>query len=163
MRFCAVCCLLVRLILPADTAAAAPVDSSGFVTRVLDLANAQRMSAGLAPLKPNRQLQGAAQSYSEVLASSGCFAHTCGPVPDFADRDRQAGYSGWTSLGENIASGYSTPEAVVTGWMASPEHRANILSSDYSELGVGVTPGGGQFGVCWTLEFGSRNGDGAHG
>jgi uncharacterized protein YkwD len=141
---------------PTANAAAPPVDSSGFSARVLDLTNAERSKAGLLPLAPNLQLQDAAQSYSEVLASTGCFAHTCGPVPDMIDRDRQAGYSTWTLLGENIATGYTTPEAVVAGWMASPEHRANMLSPDYSDLGVGVTRGTGPSGV-WAQEFGSRN------
>jgi uncharacterized protein YkwD len=126
---------------------------------VLGLTNAERSRAGLSPLTSDAQLQQAAQSYSEALTSGVCFAHTCGPVPDLADRDQQAGYSGWTSLAENIASGYPTPEAVVAGWMASPEHRANILSPDYTELGVGVALKEGQFGVCWT-QFGSRNGNG---
>src|SRR5215467_9966248 len=157
MRFWAVCSLLVLLIPSADPVAAAQIDNSGFAARVLDLTNAERIKAGLSPLTSNPQLQSAAQSYSEVLASSSCFAHTCGPVPDFADRDRQVGYSGWTSLAENIASGYPTPETVVAGWMASPIHRANILSPDYREIGVGVTREEGQFDVRWTQEFGSRN------
>ena len=129
------------------------MDSPG---RVLDLTNAERTRAGLQPLTSNPQLQEVAQSYSEVLASSGCFAHTCGTVHDLADRDREAGYSGWTSLGENIASGYPTPEAVVAGWMASPVHRANVLSPDYTELGIGLTSIGSTY---WTQEFGARNRD----
>jgi uncharacterized protein YkwD len=132
------------LIPSADPTAAAPGDNRGFATRVLDLTNAERIKAGLAPLVSNSQLEEAAQSYGEVLASSGCLRHTCGPVPDFTDRDQQAGYLSWTSLGENIANGYPTPEAVVAGWMASPAHRANILSPDYTELGVGVTSRGGR-------------------
>ena len=160
MRFWAVCCLLVLLIPSAGPVTAAPADSSGFAASVLDLTNIERTRAGLSPLTPSPQLQEAAQSYSQVLASSGCFGHTCGPLSDLADRDGQAGYSGWTSLGENIASGYPTPEAVVAGWMASPGHRANILSPAYTELGVGVARGVGQVDVYWTQEFGARSGDG---
>ena len=63
---------------------------SAFTARVLELTNAERQKAGLAPLSPNAQLTNAAQSYSQVLASSGCFQHTCGPVPNFAERDGQA-------------------------------------------------------------------------
>ena len=66
------------------------------------------------------------------------------------------GYAGWSAVGENIAAGYATPEDVVAGWMASPGHRANILSPNFSEIGIGVSAGGGQFGTYWTQEFGAR-------
>ena len=42
--------------------------------------------------------------------------------------------------------------------MASPGHRANILSSNYTEIGIGVVSGAGTFGTYWTQEFGSRQG-----
>jgi uncharacterized protein YkwD len=157
MRLWVVCCLLLLITVSADVVSAAPSDSREFATGVLELTNAERTRAGLSPLTSNPQLQEAARSYSEVLALSGCFGHTCGPLPDIAERDRRAGYTGWTSLGENIASGYPNPEAVVAGWMASPMHRANILSPDYTEIGVSVSRNEGQSGVNWTQEFGSRN------
>jgi uncharacterized protein YkwD len=150
------CLVLVPMLFSAAVASAEPANDSHFVGRVLELTNVERQNAGLAPLNWNPQLQDAAQTYSEVLASSGCFAHTCGPVPNFADRDGQAGYSDWSSIGENIAAGYPTPEAVVAGWMASPGHRENILSPQFTELGVGVASGGDKFGTYWTEEFGTR-------
>ena len=125
---------------------------------MLELTNAERQKAGLASLSLNAQLANAAQTYSQVLATSGCFQHTCGPVPNFAERDGQAGYTDWTSIGENIAAGYSTPETVVAGWMASPGHRANILSPNFTEIGVGLVSGGGKYGTYWAQEFGSRPG-----
>jgi uncharacterized protein YkwD len=144
-------------ILQHGVAAAAPAqDHNVFVARVLELTNTERQKAGLAPLIPSLELQTAAEGYSEVLASTGCFAHTCGPVPNFVDRDGQAGYSGWSELGENIAAGYPTPEGVVAGWMASPGHRANILSTRYTEIGVGMTSSDGSMGTYWTQEFGAR-------
>src|SRR5437660_1560261 len=113
--------LAIVSILNAAVVAAAPLDNTGdYIARVVDLTNQEREKAGLEPLNASAELQDAAQGYSEVLASSGCFEHTCGPVPNFADRDGQAGYTGWTALGENIAAGYDTPEDVVAGWMASP-------------------------------------------
>jgi uncharacterized protein YkwD len=142
-------------------AAAAPIqDQSDFSGRVLDLTNAERQKVGLGPLSVSAELQDAAQSYSQVLASSGCFQHTCGAVPDFVQRDSQAGYSGWTALGENIAAGYPTPEAVVAGWMASPGHRANILSPNFTEMGVGVSSALTSLGTYWTQEFGARGDSG---
>ena len=148
----------ILLSLHTGLAAAAPQDDAGFTARVLVLTNAERQNAGLPPLALNAQLANAAQSYSQVLAATGCFEHTCGSVPDFGDRDAQAGYTGWSTIGENIAAGYPTPEAVVSGWMASPGHRANILSSRYTEIGIGVVSGAGKLGTYWTQEFGSRTG-----
>ncbi len=156
MRLLALLWLVGLLIVPFTTASAAPSDESSYVARVLDLTNAERQKVGLAPLALNQELTDSAQTYSTVLASSGCFAHTCGAVPDFTDRDAVAGYTGWSSIGENIAAGYATPEAVVAGWMASPGHRANILSSDYTEIGIGLADGGAPYGTYWTQEFGAR-------
>jgi len=146
------------LALQTSSAAAAGPDHTPDVARVLELTNAQRHAAGLGMLKLSPQLNDAALSYSEVLASGSCFEHSCGAVPNFADRLGLAGYTGWASIAENIAAGYPTPEAVVAGWMDSPGHRRNILSPDYNEIGVGVVSGG-SYGTYWTQEFGSRPGD----
>src|SRR5579871_4126821 len=153
---------MALLLLSAHVALAAPEQAppsaaSPVVSRVLDLTNAERTKVGAPPLTLSLELTVSAQSYSEVLASGDCFEHTCGPMPDFADRDTAAGYLGWTAIGENLAGGFSTPESVVAGWMASPGHRANILSVSFSEMGVGVASGSSRFGMCWTEEFGSRD------
>jgi uncharacterized protein YkwD len=137
---------------------AAGQDHSVDLARVIQLTNAARLTAGLTPLAVSPQLNDAAQSYTQVLASGTCFDHGCGGVPNFADRIGQAGYTGWTAIAENIAAGYPTPDAVVAGWMASPGHRANILSPSYSEIGVGEVMSGGKYGTYWTQEFGSRPG-----
>jgi uncharacterized protein YkwD len=137
-------------------AATSSLDQTAFAARVLELTNSERAHVGLTPLVLSDELGAAAQGYSQVLASSGCFDHTCGPVPDFVDRDGLAGYGNWTAIGENIAEGYQTPEDVVAGWMASPGHRANMLSPNFTEIGVGVTSGGGKFGMYWAEEFGAR-------
>ena len=61
------------------TAAAAQPDMSGFTARVLELTNAERQKAGLAPLSLSTQLTNAAQSYSQVLASSFTFTNVTAP------------------------------------------------------------------------------------
>jgi uncharacterized protein YkwD len=143
----------------AGLSASASAQSAPTVARVLELTNQERARAGLAPLALNPQLTQAAQSYSQVLASDACFDHTCGPVPDMAQRDAQVGYTGWSTLGENIAAGYPSAEAVVAGWMASPGHRENILNPQYTEIGIGNVSGTGKYGSYWTEEFGARGGD----
>ena len=139
--------------------ARAPLDQPSLVARVLELTNAERGKLNLAPLELSVELQVAAQTYSQVLAAGDCFEHTCGPMPQLTDRNAAAGYAGWTWLGENIAGGYATPEAVMAGWMASSAHRANILKVEFTEIGIGVTSGGGRFGVYWAQEFGTRDAD----
>ncbi len=135
---------------------AAPRES--FAARVVELTNRERQKAGLEPLAMSRQLSQAAQAYVEVLAATGCFAHTCGPVPEMAQRGEQAGYTAWTALGENLAAGYPTPEAVVAGWMSSEGHRANILNPQFTEIGVGTASSRDRFGRYWTQELGARAG-----
>ncbi len=68
------------------------------------------------------------------MVGAGVFTHGT----DFAGRITAAGYS-WSAAGENIATGYPTPAAVVAGWMRSTGHCRNILSPAFRDLGVGVT------------------------
>jgi uncharacterized protein YkwD len=146
--------LLTLQVGPVSAAGAG--DQSGYIDRVLELTNVERQKAGLAPLALNPQLNDAAQRYSQVLAVGSCFEHTCGAVPNFVDRVGQAGYTGYKALGENIAAGFPTPEAVVAGWMSSSGHRANILSPRFREIGIGLVNGEGKYGAYWTQEFGAR-------
>lgn len=124
---------------------------------VINLTNDERQKAGRPPLTSHPSLMQAAQSYAEVLASGDCFDHTCGPVPDLRDRVEQAGYTSWIALGENIAAGAKTPEAVMNVWMNSAGHRDNILNPNYKEIGVGVASGG-RYGMYWVQVFGARSG-----
>lgn len=159
MRWATLLLLAGLLVMQTGTVAAAPTQNDTLlVARVMELTNLERQKAGLPPLSLSYELRDAAEGYSQVLASTGCFEHTCGAVPNFADRVGQAGYTGWTALAENIAAGYPTAEAVVSGWMNSPGHRANILSPEYTEIGVGVANGAGKLGTYWTEEFGTRPG-----
>ncbi len=148
--------LFQGLLVPSVTHAAdAAAPANAYATRVLELTNAERQKAGLAPLTLSAPLTRSAAGYADVLASNGCFAHSCGPVPEMVQRDELAGYTDWSAVAENIAAGYASPEAVVTGWMNSPGHRANILNGAYAEIGIGFATGGA-YGSYWTQEFGAR-------
>ncbi len=57
---------------------------------------------------------------------------------DFVDRVEAAGYTGWMTLGENIAAGQTTPQEVVAGWMDSDGHCSNIMEPAFTEIGVGL-------------------------
>lgn len=132
-----------------------PAAADDAVGLVVELTNVERQRAGLPALAANPSLTLAAASYARVLSSEGCWGHACGSVTDFRQRAMQAGYGGWTRLGENLAAGARTPAAVVAAWMASPGHRANILEPDFREIGIGVAYGG-PAGVYWVQTFGAR-------
>ena len=93
----------------------------------------------------------AARLHGEDMARQDYFSHTSldGRTP--WDRMRTQGYS--NGSGENIAAGYATPAVVMTAWMNSPGHRANILNCSSSAIGVGIGTGG-SYGTYWTQAFG---------
>ncbi len=108
---------------------------SGYVDEVIRLVNIERGNAGLPPLSKNGTLcQAAAARASEITT---LFAHTRPSGADCVTILEEYGIS-YTGFGENIAAGQETPEAVVTAWMNSPGHRANILDNGFEEIGVGV-------------------------
>ncbi|WP_405623078.1 CAP domain-containing protein [Streptomyces sp. NBC_00076] len=120
---------------------------------VVDLTNLERARAGLAPLAADPSLGAAAQAYSADMAARAFYSHTSPEGTQPWDRAAAAG-STRRSIGENIACGQRSPAEVVTGWMNSPGHRANILKPGFTHLGVGFA-GGGPAGTYWTQLFGA--------
>jgi uncharacterized protein YkwD len=140
--------VLIGLAGPAAAATATPQ------ARVVTLVNAARARAGCAPLKVNAQLTRAAQGHSTDMARRNYFAHnTPGGVTPWT-RIARAGYPR-ANEAENIAAGQKTADAVVTAWLRSPAHRANILNCGYRSVGTGVAKGG-RYGTYWTQDFGSK-------
>jgi uncharacterized protein YkwD len=114
---------------------------------VLCLVNRERAQNGVAPLKLSGQLDEAAEGHSQELVAEDYFAHISPSGETPVQRIRGTGYIPGPSvgyvIGENLAWGtysLSTPQAIVSAWIASPEHLANILEGQYRETGVGVTP-----------------------
>ena len=72
-----------------------------------------------------------------------------------ADRVTRAGYK-WKSIGENLASGVVTPEEAVSGWVGSPHHCENLMSSRFTEMAIAyaVNPSS-DGGIYWTQPFGT--------
>lgn len=106
--------------------------------QVLMLVNAERWSHGqLPPLKGQANLDAAADGHSQAMGVRNFFMH-CDPDTGSTPwlRMTAAGYA-WNAAAENIAAGYATPLAAVQGWMTSPGHRGNILSTGYREVGTG--------------------------
>ncbi|GAA3373040.1 hypothetical protein GCM10020367_31410 [Streptomyces sannanensis] len=114
------------------------------------LVNSERGKAGCSPLTVNAKLTKAAQDHSADMAAHKNMSHTGSDGSSPGDRIQRAGYS-WSTYGENVAYGYSTPESVMAGWMSSPGHKQNILNCSFKEMGVGLA----QPGSYWTQDFGT--------
>ncbi len=134
---------------------------------VLCLINTQRAQHGESPLKPNAQLEAAAQSHGQEMISLNYFNHVSPSGLTPLGRLRPTGYIpnsevGYV-IGENLAWGtltLATPQAIVSAWEASPDHLANILEAKYRDTGIDVqaeAPASlaeGQQGALYTQEFG---------
>ncbi len=119
--------------------------------QVVDLVNKERAAAGLPALKVNTKLAGVAEKKAEDMRDKNYFSHTSPTYGSPFDMMKQFGIT-YTSAGENIAMGQKTPEAVMNGWMNSEGHRANILNSSFTEIGVGyVTSSNGT--TYWVQQF----------
>ncbi|WP_407071613.1 CAP domain-containing protein [Streptomyces sp. BK239] len=134
----------------AAPGASAAAPASGAVAKVVSLVNGERGKAGCSPLTVNAKLTKAAQDHSADMASHRNMSHTGSDGSDPGARITRAGYA-WSTYGENVAYGYSTPEQVMAGWMASPGHKRNILNCAFKEIGVGLA----QPGSYWTQDFGT--------
>jgi uncharacterized protein (TIGR03437 family) len=129
--------------------------------QVLTLVNQERASAGLGALRMQSQLQASADRYCQYMATANFFAHEGPDGSTPKSRQEAAGYSGAVVWGENIAAGQPDPQSVMTAWMNSPGHRANILFPGFTEIGIGIYQAQGtRYGVSWAQEFGSRPGGG---
>ena len=127
-----------------------PTDDSyakEFEAEVVRLVNRERKKAGLSELKHNWELSRVARYKSEDMRDKGYFSHTSPTYGSPFQMMRSFGIS-YRTAGENIAKGQTTPAAVVKGWMNSPGHRANILNSSFTEIGVGYASGN-----YWTQMF----------
>lgn len=110
--------------------------NSSYAAQVVSLVNAERARQGLPALTISTTVQQAAQTRAGELQTS--FSHTRPNGASCFTALTEAGVS-YARAGENIAYGQSTPKAVVQSWMNSSGHRANILSSSFTSIGVGCT------------------------
>ncbi|WP_406312411.1 CAP domain-containing protein [Streptosporangium sp. NBC_01639] len=120
---------------------------------VLRLVNAERAKGGCQPLKHDAQLRKAAYGHSADMAAQNYFSHTSKDGRSFMDRIRAAGFTGGSRWAENIAVGQTTPAAVMSSWMNSSGHKANIMNCKYTLIGVGVAKSSK---IYWTQDFAAR-------
>jgi len=134
-----------------------PVNES-FEQQVVELVNVERTSRGLPPLKRVSLLDQASRYHAMDMQQDLYFNHDTYDRVNSAlqlvctwDVRTSSFYTNWNSIGENIASGSTTPQSVVSARMGSSGHRANILNTTYREIGVGFFTGN-----YWVQDFGQR-------
>jgi uncharacterized protein YkwD len=153
--------ILLPLVLTAPpTIAITATAESPAESQVVALTNELRQQHGCPPLIISPALSAAAQTHSQEMAEHNYFSHIDLNGHSSNWRAQQAGYigsAGW----ENIAAGYPTAEAVVTGWYnetpPNDGHRRNLLNCALTEIGVGATTNPqSDYDTYWTQDFGQR-------
>ena len=141
------------LIYPGDIINIPTIDSSvtAYEAEVVRLVNEIRNKNGLKPLSEDWQLSRVARYKSQDMKDKKYFSHTSPTYGSPFQMMKSFGIT-YRSAGENIAKGYASPKAVVDGWMNSSGHRANILNSSFTHIGVGYVSGGNY----WTQMFISK-------
>lgn len=119
---------------------------SDFATQVVKLVNAERAKAGLNALTSDALLDKVAVAKVKDMSNNNYFDHQSPTYGSPFDMMKQFGVT-YSYAGENIAKGQKTPQEVVTAWMNSAGHRANILSKNFTHIGVGFYNG------YWAQEF----------
>lgn len=138
---------------PTTTTTAPPTTApaNDMLAQVLAITNQERAKAGCGALTRNAQLDSAAQQHSDYQAQTQTMSHTGRGGTDPGQRITAAGYQ-WSTYGENVAYGFTTAQDVMTAWMNSPGHRANILNCNFKEIGLGL----GQPNYYWTQDFATK-------
>jgi uncharacterized protein YkwD len=138
-----------------------PATNNDFEQAIVEQTNQIRMKAGLSPLKRVDELNNSARYHAADMDMDNYFSHNTfdrknDVTSEICDTWQRIGsfYPDWLALAENIAAGQKTPEQAMNGWMNSPEHRENILSDHYWEIGVGFSKGEGKYRYYWVQNFG---------
>lgn len=122
--------------------------------QVIQLTNQQRAKNGLPALTANWELSRVARYKANDMRDKNYFSHTSPTYGSPFTMMKNFGIA-YRAAGENIAAGQATAQEVVTAWMNSPGHRANILSQNYTQIGVGYSKGGSQR-YYWSQMFISK-------
>ena len=127
---------------PVNTSTSPTLAEAGEIERrAFEQTNQVRVQNGLPPLEWDAAVCRMARSHSESMSRLKYFSHVTPDGQRLRDRARAVGILTFTVLGENIAynQGYEDPGAfAVERWMASPKHRANILSKEFRAMAIGT-------------------------
>ena len=136
----------VKTTKPVYASQSAAVDTSVFVSQVVELVNQERSKAGLKALSVDSKLQTMAQDKAADMFKNNYFDHTSPTYGTPFEMMKTYGIS-YRAAGENIAKGQTSPAQVMNSWMNSSGHKANILSSNFTAIGVGYQNG------VWVQDF----------
>lgn len=128
------------------------------VEKILYYINQERIKANLAPLTLSDQLTLAAKNKSEDMFAKNYWAHISPSGTTPWEFITASGYQ-YVYAGENLAKSFDNSEEVVSAWMKSPSHKANILKPEYTEIGLAVKNGvlNKEETTLVVEEFGSKN------
>ncbi|RXT08163.1 CAP domain-containing protein [Ammoniphilus sp. CFH 90114] len=135
---------------PTTPAPNASVTLSAAEQQMLTLVNQERQRNGLSALTAHPELTRLARVKSQDMITGNYFSHQSPTHGSPFDMIRNAGVS-FSTAGENIAGNQSV-DGAHTALMNSPGHRANILSNEYSHIGIGIVSGGA-YGNMFTQMF----------
>lgn len=108
-----------------------------------------------APVQWQSDLASAALVHSGDMAQGNYFAHAGRDGSTVGERAARVGYA-WQGIGENIATGQSSPAQVVSGWLASPGHCVNIMQPGFTEMGAAYAVNlKSDTMIYWTQVFGT--------
>ncbi|WIM38717.1 CAP domain-containing protein [Paenibacillus sp. PK4536] len=136
----------VKTTKPVYASQSASADTSTFVAEVVQLVNQERSKAGLKALTVDTKLQTMAQDKAIDMVKNNYFDHTSPTYGTPFEMMKTYGIS-YRAAGENIAKGQTSPAQVMQSWMNSSGHKANILSSSFTSIGVGYQNG------VWVQDF----------
>jgi uncharacterized protein YkwD len=141
----------------ATVPAAAVAQAQDWLNRIVELTNQERAKRGLAPLTIDAALNNSAQAHSQDMADHDYFSHTGQNGSTAGQRITAGGFAPLWAYGENIAAGQPSADEVMQAWMNSAEHRDNILSPDYTHIGVGFAYNANTtYHWYWTQHFASH-------
>ncbi len=127
------------------------IKDSDYVNALLTAINAKRSSMGLASYTYDTNLEAVADSHCSDMASRDYLDHTSPDGVTLSNRLDNANIY-YVSAAENLASGFTTAEKVLNAWLNSPKHSANILSGEFTKIGIGFCAGGSN-GTYWNIIF----------
>ena len=134
-----------------------PFEPHEFELRVFELTNAERSRQRLPPLIWYQAASCVAREHSIDMQSNNLMRLQGSDGSDSRQRLERAGITNTRVSDTNIAGGWLTPEEVVSAWMDSPRHRPNILSREFTHLGVGFfqrpEESNARFATYWTQKF----------
>ncbi|MDX1699069.1 MAG: S-layer homology domain-containing protein [Melioribacteraceae bacterium] len=126
-------------------------ENQAIMKEILVLLNKERAKVNAPPLKVHSGVQGLALIKAKDLADYNYFAHVSPRYGDYGDMLDKVGIKN-RGAAENLTAGYSTAEMAVQAWMDSPGHKSNLLTREYTHVGVG-SYSGGEYGIYHVTIF----------